>query len=404
MDRVSLAQMFTQGLRGMLSAQSAINKTQSQVSSGKRITTPSDDPAGAAQILQLDQTQANIDQYKKNITGATNNLELEDSSLESVNNLLVRVRELTVQAGDGALSQKERQGIATELGLRLEELSNIANTRSANGEYIFAGFQGKNAPFVQSGNSYSYQGDAGQRSVQISSSTYVAVNDSGKDIFVAVDSKRLPTSAATTNTGDGTIAMGHITDQTQFSANFNGPYTVTINTGGPVPTYQIDTVPAGAPVATGNYVSGEAIQFNGAEIDIVGTPANGDTFTVDTPVTQDMFTTISKLVQGLSTLSDSTDDKLRVKDLIAESLDNIDSSETNISTIRAKVGARLNVLDSAGDLQDGLGVINKQVLSQVRDLDYASALSELSQQNLILQAAQQSFAKISSLSLFDFLR
>ncbi len=144
--------------------------------------------------------------------------------------------------------------------------------------------------------------------------------------------------------------------------------------------------------------------FNGAQIDVVGTPADGDTFTVSAPSTQDMFTTINKLVQGLTSLSDSADDKQRLNDLVSETLDNIDSAETNISTIQAKVGARLNILQSTGDLQDGVGLVNQQVLSQVRDLDYASAISQLTKQNVVLQAAQQSFAKISSLSLFDFLK
>lgn len=402
-DRVSLVQVFAQGLRGILNAQVAVGKTQGQLSSGLRVTTPADDPAAAAQILQLNQTQTNIDQYKKNITGATDNLNLEGSSLSDVSTLLTRVRELAVQAGDGALTQSDRQSIAAELSSRLDELAGIANTRNANGEYIFAGFQGQQAPFVQSGSSYSYQGDAGQRLVQVSSSTYVPVNDSGKDIFVAVPSNRLPTSATATNTGNGTIAMGQIADQNQFSAQFVGPYTVTINTAGPTPTYQIDTIPAGAPVATGNYVSGQAIQFNGAQIDIVGTPGNGDTFTVGAPATQDVFATVSKLVQGLKSLSDSASDKQRLTDLVSETLDNIDSAQTNISTVQAKVGARLNTLQSTSDLQDGVGLVNQQVLSQVRDLDYASAISQLTQQNVVLQAAQQSFAKISSLTLFDFL-
>lgn len=404
MDRISLAQVFSQGLRGILNGQVAVSKTQAQLSSGLRVTVPSDDPAAAAQILQLDQTQANIDQYKKNITGATNSLSLEDSSLSDVSTLLTRVRELAVSAGDGTLTQSDRQSIASELSSRLDELAGIANTRNSNGEYIFAGFQGQSAPFVQSATGYSYQGDAGQRSVQISSSTYVPVNDSGKDIFVAISSNRLPATAAATNTGNATMAMGQVFDQTQFNASFNGPYTVTINTTGPTPTYQIDTIPAGAAVATGNYVSGQAIQFNGAQIDIVGTPANGDSFTVSAPSTQDVFTTLNKLVQGLQTLSDSPQDKQRLTDLVSESLDNIDSAETNMNTIRAKVGARLNILQSTSDLQDGVGLINQQVLSQVRDLDYASAISQLTQQNVVLQAAQQSFAKISSLTLFDFLR
>lgn len=404
MDRISLSQVFTQGLRGILNAQVSVSKTQQQLSSGLRVTTPSDDPAAAAQILQLDQTQANIDQYKKNITGATNSLNLEGSTLSDVSTLLTRVRELAVQAGDGALTQSDRQALSAELSSRLQELSGIANTRNSNGEYIFAGFQGQQAPFVQSGNTYAYQGDAGQRSVQISSSTYVPVNDSGKDIFVGIGSNRLPATATATNTGTATMAMGQITDQTQFKASFVGPYTVTFDTTGAVPTYQIDTVPAGAAVATGNYVSGQAITFNGAQIDVVGVPANGDSFTVSAPATQDVFTTVSKLVQGLNSLSDSADDKLRLNDLVSETLDNLDSAETNISTIQAKVGARLNILQTTGDLQDGVGLVNQQVLSQVRDLDYASAISQLTKQNVVLQAAQQSFAKISNLSLFDFLR
>jgi len=404
-DRVSLSQIFTQGLRGILNAQSQVYKTQNQLSSGKQVLQPSDDPVAAAKILQLNQTQANVDQYKKNIIGATDNLSAEDSQLGNVDTLLTRVRELTVQAGDGSLTQADRQAIAAELSQRLGELGGIANTQNANGEYIFAGFQGQQAPFVQSGNTYTYRGDAGQRYVQVSSSTFVPVNDSGKSIFIDVASERLPATAGAANTGNATIAMGQVIDQTQFKASFSGPYAVSINTSGPAPTYQVDTVPASAtPVATGNYVSGQPIQFNGAQIDIVGTPGNGDTFTVNAPSTQDVFTTVSKLVNGLNSLSDSANDKTRLQDLVSESLDNIDSAQTNISTMRAKVGARLNILDSTQGLQDGVSLTNQQVLSQVQDLDYASAISKLNQQNLVLQAAQQSFAKISGLNLFDFLR
>ena len=404
MDRLSLSQLFSQGLNGILSAQTAVSKTQQQLSSGLQVNEPSDNPIAATQILELGQTQANIDQYQKNITGATNSLNAEGSALTGVTTLLTSVSQLAVQAGNGSLTQSDRQAIATQLSQDLQQLSAYANTQNSEGDYIFAGFQGQQAPFVQSGNSYSYVGDAGQSSVQVSSGTYVPVNDNGQNVFVAVPSSRLPTSAAATNTGDGTIAMGQITNQTQFSTSFTGPYTVTINTAGPTPTYQVDTVPAGAPVATGNYVSGQAIQFNGAQIDIVGTPGNGDTFTVGAPSTQSVFTTISKLVQGLQSLTDSADDKQRVTDLISESIDNLNSAEANINTIQAKVGARTNTLQSASTLQTNLGLINQQVLSQVRDLDYTSAISQLTQQNLVLQAAQQSFAKISTLSLFDYLK
>jgi flagellar hook-associated protein 3 FlgL len=126
---------------------------------------------------------------------------------------------------------------------------------------------------------------------------------------------------------------------------------------------------------------------------------------VASPSTQDVFTTLNKLVLGLQNPGQGTieEQNQRLGDLISETLDNLESSQTNISTVRAKIGARLNTLQSSSDLQDGLGLVNKQVLSEVRDLDYASAISQLTQENLVLQAAQQSFAKISGLTLFNFL-
>jgi len=408
MSRISLQQIFAQGLRGILNVQSQQLKTQDQLSSGKRVLTPADDPVAAAQILQLDQSGAEITQYKKNIDGATGSLGLEDAQLESVTSLLTRVRELAVQAGNGVQTQSDRQAISAELSSRLNELGALANTRSASGEYIFGGYQGQQAPFVANATGFSYRGDDGQRSVQVSSSTYVPVSDSGKNIFVAIPSNRLPTSTAPANTGNGTIAEGSITDKTQFAASFSGTYAISINTAAVPPTYSVDSFPAAIPpapaVATGNYVSGQPIQFNGAQIDIVGTPQNGDTYYVGQPATQDVFTTLSKLADGLKNLSDSADDKIRLTDLVSESLDNLDSAQTNISTVRAKIGARLNTLDSTTSLHDGVNLVNQQVLTQVRDLDYASAISQLSQETVALQAAQQSFAKISNMTLFDFLK
>lgn len=403
-DRISLSQIFSQGLRGMLSAQSQLYKTQNQISSGTRVLTPADDPVAAAQILQLGQAQANIDQYKKNIDGATSSLQFEDGQLGNITTLLTRVHDLALQAGNGSLTYTDRQSIAAELKSRLSELSELANTRNAMGEYIFGGYQGEQAPFLDTGAGYIYRGDDGQRSVQISSSTFVPVNDNGNDLFMAVPSNRLPTSAGTANTGDATIAMGSVTDKTQFDGNFTGPYSIAIDTTATPPTYQVDTVPAGTPVATGEFVSGEPIEFNGAQIKIIGTPGNGDTFTVGRPATQSTFETLQKLADGLQNLSDLPDDKLRVAELVSETLDNLDSAQARVSVVRAKVGARLNTLDSTGSLQDGVGLVNQKMLSQVRDLDYATAITQLTQENVVLQAAQQSFSKIASMSLFDFLR
>jgi flagellar hook-associated protein 3 FlgL len=90
--------------------------------------------------------------------------------------------------------------------------------------------------------------------------------------------------------------------------------------------------------------------------------------------------------------------------LIAETLDNNYSAEENVSVVRSRIGARLNTLESTEALHAGTDLVNKKVLADVRDLDHVEAITRLTQENFVLQAAQQSFAKIAGLSLFDFLR
>lgn len=414
LNRTSLTQIFSRGLNGILNVQNQVVKTQEQIATGKRVLTPSDDPIASARILQLEAEQARTVQYQKNIAGATTSLDLEESQLEAVGNILTRVRELTVQAGNGALSYGERQAIAEELETRLDELGALANTRSPSGEYIFGGYKGEQEPFVRVGNDYTYRGDDGQRFLQIASSTQVAANDSGNAIFMAIPQANVEVAADVGNTSSATISRGRIVDQAAFDATFTGPTaTFQINvTGFTAPDqYTYDVVDSGgATVVTGaTFTANEPFTYGGTEFRIVGdpvgtAPAVGDSFTLTPPTTQSVFTTVGKLVDGLRAYSDNTADKLRIQDLVGETLDNLYNAEENINVVRSRVGARLNTLDSTKSLHEGTDEVNQKVLADVRDVDYAEAISRMTQENFVLQAAQQSFAKIAGLSLFDFLR
>lgn len=147
--RMSLLQSFNQGLRSILDIQSRQAHTQNQVATGRRVLQPSDDPLAAARILQVEREQSRLTQFQKNIDGVESSLMLEDTQLEAVGNLLLRVRELATKAGNGSLGYSERQGLAAELETRLAELLNLANTRNTTGEYIFGGYQGEQPPFVE---------------------------------------------------------------------------------------------------------------------------------------------------------------------------------------------------------------------------------------------------------------
>src|SRR5690554_1244231 len=155
--RISSQQAFNLGVQGIQRNYSEAIRTQQQISTGNRILTPADDPVASVRLMQLEQQQSLLGQYKENLIAANNSLVQEESTLNTVNNVMLKVRDLAVQAGNGALSQGDRQAIAAELREREDELLGLMNTKNARGEYVFAGFQGKAQPFVREPDgSYTY--------------------------------------------------------------------------------------------------------------------------------------------------------------------------------------------------------------------------------------------------------
>ncbi len=164
--RFSFLQGFNQSLNQMLRIQSATFDTQNQISTGRRVMTPADDPVASARILQINQEQSLLGQFIANTGSVENRLNLEETQVQAVTSMLARVRELTIQAGGLSMTQTDRQNIAAELETRLDELLDLANTRASNGEYIFSGFQGGVKPFeITPTGEYIYLGDDGQREV-----------------------------------------------------------------------------------------------------------------------------------------------------------------------------------------------------------------------------------------------
>lgn len=186
--RISTSLFYQQGLNAMLSQQSTLAKTQLQLSTGKRILTPSDDPSAAAKVLDLDKLIESTGQYQRNADTAQARLTIEESALSSAGDLLQRVRELVVQASNDSLSTEDRNAIAVEVRQHLDGLLQIANTRDSNNEYLFAGYQTGTPPFSTDGvGNFTYAGDQGVRELQIGSTRYVSTGNSGDEVFMHVD-------------------------------------------------------------------------------------------------------------------------------------------------------------------------------------------------------------------------
>ena len=230
--RISTQQIFNNGLNQILTNQEASGRTQQQLSSGRRVLTPADDPIAATQILQLQQDLAQREQFERNMTAAENRLLLEESALVSITENLTRVQELTVQAGGGALTIVDRQAIASEINELLGGLADLFNTRNPSGEYIFGGFQGEIEPFqLNPSGRYDYFGDEGQRFLAIGASTNVATGDNGKDLFVDVPATKNTFTADVNplNQGSLMISPGFVTDQAIYDEFYPDDLIVTFN-------------------------------------------------------------------------------------------------------------------------------------------------------------------------------
>jgi flagellar hook-associated protein 3 FlgL len=409
MIRISSQQIFNGGINRLQNLNSQINNTQEQISTGKKVNKPSDDPVAAARILKLDQEVQRIETYKRNATLATNRLELEEGALSSATDILQRVRELTVQAGNGALSNNDRASLAAELRQRLDQLADVANTKDASGEHIFSGFQGETAAFGKNvSGSWVYQGDEGRRQLEIDDGVTVAISDHGKGIFsdVASAEPTFITSADPANASGAQITTGAVEDQALFNDFYAGNKKdlVVEFQGGNYYVRErgvaLDTTDSTTWLDTGTFNSGDPIVFQGARFEVIGDPQEGDRFNLQTAEKQSVFNTIEKIIYGLENDLRGPDAQT-YQEMIANSLTNLDNAQESILLTQTDLGGRMNAVESTQQFLEDSGLYSKKIRSELEDLDYAEAISNLSFQSFVLQAAQQSFAQVSRLSLFD---
>ncbi|MDO9623028.1 MAG: flagellar hook-associated protein FlgL [Pseudomonas sp.] len=428
--RISTIQAFNNGVAGIQRNYANATRTQEQISTGNRILTPADDPVASVRLLQLEQQQNVLTQYKDNLTAAKNSLSQEEVTLNSVNTVLQRVRELTVQAGNGTLDNAGRQAIAAELGERENELLSLMNTRNARGEYLFAGFQGKGQPFVRTADgTYSYQGDEGQRKLQIASSRDLPISDNGKKIFqnitnagrISLSDTAVPPAAL----ASGTISGMLVEDEVAF-ASFppNGvqlvfdpvdPLNYTLSpviTPG-VPADPTDPLSVEIPAVLGAAVNGRLqagkdtlVHYQGAAFYVNGTPAAGASFTIAGPNGDPTSSPPNKvgILDTIASLRSTLENSAtggQVRDAVALALTNLDHGMTSVDGVRGEIGARLNVIETTQTDNEDVTLVNKSVQAGLRELDYAEALSRLAFQSIVLEASQQSYVKIAGLSLFN---
>lgn len=405
--RVSTNQTQQVAINSMLEQQEKLSKTQKQVATGKRIFKPSEDPIGAARVVDLKTNLKVNAQFQKNIEAARARLGIEESILSNTTDILQRIRELAIASNNASQTNETRKFISEEVAQLLEEVLDMANTADGAGEYLFSGSKANFRPFVNNENGeYIYQGDDTQRNLQIGSKRIITTSDSGTFVFRSIKDGNQEFSVFDneTNTGTGIIDPGSRTGSYD-----GGTYAIIFDKKESVDplepiTYKVIDSKENIIIPPGTvYVDGSNIEFNGVRVFVEGEPDPGDFFVVRPSENQDIFTTLNNFVEALRESRGSASELASLHNELNRVILGIDNSLGRVLEVRSSVGARLQALDAQESINEDYNLQIKETLSKIEDLDYAKAVSELNLKLTGLQASQKAFTRVQNISMFDYI-
>jgi len=429
--RISTAWAQQLSVNAMGKQQTELAKVQQQISSGLKVSTPAEDPAAAVRVLDLDKTIAKTEQHQSNISTARGRLNLEESALETANNIMFRAKDLTIQAMSSAtLNDSDRLSIKFEVDQLIEQLVGVANTQNANGEFIFSGDLSTVPAFTKQAatGEYVYQGGTQQRVLQIGSSRQVADSDLGSTVFDNITSS----SPAADENGkrsvfntlkalsDGLSASlnptsGEITGDRflRYGLDYSppaAPASFTLTDGGVTTTISLSDSFAGvedivkkvndqlAAAAAPVFATMQA-RSNGNKIEFASV-ATGSTSNIKINNTSGTFLTDAGFTEGQNKAGVAAQ---TYQSQMTSVLGDLDAALGRFLETRTSVGARMNALDNQESQNEKFVLDTKTTLSETQDLDYADAISKFQLQSIALQAGQQAFAQVNKLSLFNYL-
>ncbi len=399
--RISNNLLFYRSLNGITGLQETVDHYQRQIESGKRLTRAADDPVAAARVLNITERLGAIEQYGRNTDIADLRLSEQENAIGATMDALQRVRALTLQAKSRSMTTADRRFIAAEVRQRFDEVLQLANTRNASGEQIFAGTAVDTIPFARgAGGSVVYGGNQMVRELEIAEGRTMAEGYSGAEVFMAIrnGNGRFVTDLGAGNTGTGRLVNDAVTDITNFVPHdFRIVFTA-------ADTFDVIDDTAGTTVlAAQAYSDGAAIAFNGSSVAVTGTPAAGDEFHIAPSANQSVFDTIQNAYEAMEVDLTSPALQARFAFALDRVLADIDQSLDGLNAVRASIGARQNALDSQRDTNETLNIQLETVKSKLESTDMVEAISQLARQTQALEAAQAAFVRVQGLSLFNFL-
>lgn len=392
MMRVTESMTYRLAVSSMQARQSEISTAQQALSSGNKFSQAAQDPTNAAQVLNLDAQLSNITARGQSLGIAQLSLQTEAQALTDAQGILQQARTLALQANSGTQDATSRESIAQQIDSLRTQLMTVANRSDANGKPLFGGDVASGPVFTTTASGkVEYSGGDQPNWLQVDASAAMPSGDSGRDVFMMSPSGDNGLQVNVASANQGSLLLQGVTPSTTTTAP---AFTLNFSAG----TYTA-TAPDGTVLASGAYSAGQSITVQGVTLSLSGTPSNGDTLAVGPAINQDIFSTLSALSAAVR-----TGNATQRSNAIFSTNGAVDAASAHLTELATRNGGRLNALTALQQAQGTQATQVQAVRSKAGDVDYAQAASQLSLLTTALQAAQQSFAKIQSLSLFQYIK
>ena len=302
--KISTAFLFDRATERMSTIQNKLATTQAQMAVGKQILSPSAAPDQAAAIQRLKGEVQRQESHMRTLDVAMRRYTAEETALSASSDLLIRMKELGIQAANDTLAPDDRKAIGVEMKALRDQLLSLGNTRDDSGNYLFSGTRVNTPAFAEDAKgAVIYQGDQTQTRIPAGVERTVQFTRAGTDVFSRV------------------VREG-----------------------------------------------GQAVGF---------------------------FDAIDQMIDGMNTNRTGE---------IQQGISDLTQMHNSLTLSQAQNGSDQVVVQSQLDVLDENTLRIKSTLSEIEDLDYAEAVTRMNKEMMGLEAAMGSFAKISGLTLFDYIR
>lgn len=404
--RIATANNYDSTIKVLADRQAQLAQQQERLATGKRVLRASDDPVAATLSEAARNRLARAEADQRALEASRTSLQQAESGLAESGELIQRVRDLLVTAGNAGFTDSEREDVARQLeGLR-EQMIAVANRTDSAGRTLFGGLGGAATPFVDlytpSGNGVAFNGQRGQAAA---GNTALPQALDGQAIWMQVPqgNGRFVVSLPNTNTGGVSTGVGEVVDPASYTG---GDYRISFaEVAGQMQYTVIDVSNGNTPLASHTgvpYEPGKSVQFGGMGFVISGNPAAGDAIDIEgSPARTDIFQVVQNAVDALR--YGGVNESAHRNQELARAMTEVDAGHDRVLLARGRVGELLNRADSLDTLLEGRALDNKAEDSRLTDIDLVKGISDFQTQQQGLEAAIKSYAQVQKLSLFSMI-